>query len=224
MLLAVDTSTSQIGISVYDEAQVVAEIVLRSGRHHTRVLAMLVEQALRQASLSPTDLAVIAVALGPGSFTGLRVGLAFAKGMAGALAVPIVGVPTFEVVAAATPLLGGYERLAAVLPAGRKRLAVGWYFSQDGRWRSRGAPEVLTADQLADRIRRPTVVCGELRPEERARLARKWKNALLPSPAACVRRPAYLAELAWERYRHGEVDDVASLAPIYLHTGTPIPT
>ena len=223
MLLAIDTSTSKIGLALHDGSQVFAEMVLQTGRHHTRELALLVDQTLRRVGVSAEDLKAVAVALGPGSFTGLRVGLAFAKGMVGALAVPLLGIPTFEAVAASVQPREGYDLLAAVLPAGRKRLAVGWYFLQDGSWRNRGAPEVLTADELANRIRRPTVVCGELRAEERARLARKWKNALLPSPAACVRRPAFLAELAWARYERGEADNVASLAPIYLHTGTPIP-
>jgi len=223
MLLAIDTSTAKIGLALHDGSQVFAEMVLQTGRHHTRELALLVDQTLGRVGVSAADLKAVAVALGPGSFTGLRVGLAFAKGMVGALAVPLLGIPTFEAVAAAVQPREGYDLLAAVLPAGRKRLAVGWYFLQDGSWRRRGAPEVLTADELAGRIRRPTVVCGELRAEERARLARKWKNALLPSPAACVRRPAFIAELAWARYERGESDDVASLAPIYLHTGTPIP-
>jgi tRNA threonylcarbamoyladenosine biosynthesis protein TsaB len=67
------------------------------------------------------------------------------------------------------------------------------------------------------------VVCGELTADERSRLRRKYKTVHLPSPAACARRPAYLAELAWQRWKQGHTDAAASLAPIYLHTGTPIP-
>ena len=81
----------------------------------------------------------------------------------------------------------------------------------------------MTAEDLAQAIRRPTLVCGEMPPEARARLARKYKNVRLPSPAHCARRPAFLAELAWARWQEGQTDAVASLAPIYLHTGTPIP-
>jgi tRNA threonylcarbamoyladenosine biosynthesis protein TsaB len=66
-------------------------------------------------------------------------------------------------------------------------------------------------------------VCGELSEEERAILARKRKNVLLASPAQCLRRPSFLAELAWKRLQAGQVDDPISLAPIYLHVGEPIP-
>jgi tRNA threonylcarbamoyladenosine biosynthesis protein TsaB len=83
---------------------------------------------------------------------------------------------------------------------------------------------VTTADELADKIRKPTIVCGELTREERQRLARKRVNVQLASPARCVRRPAVLAELAWERWQDGAQDEAASLAPIYLHVADPIPS
>jgi tRNA threonylcarbamoyladenosine biosynthesis protein TsaB len=66
-------------------------------------------------------------------------------------------------------------------------------------------------------------VCGELTGEARAILARKRKNVLLASPAQSLRRPSFLAELAWKRWQAGQVDDPVTLAPIYLHVGEPIP-
>ena len=81
-----------------------------------------------------------------------------------------------------------------------------------------------TADELADSISSPTIVCGELSAEERQRLARKRVNIQLASPVASLRRPAVLAALAWERWQAGATDDAASLAPIYLHVADPIPS
>jgi tRNA threonylcarbamoyladenosine biosynthesis protein TsaB len=62
------------------------------------------------------------------------------------------------------------------------------------------------------------LVAGELTPEERQRLMRRKVSVHLAPPSMCVRRPAVLAELAWMRWQSGELDDAASLAPIYLHT------
>jgi tRNA threonylcarbamoyladenosine biosynthesis protein TsaB len=59
--------------------------------------------------------------------------------------------------------------------------------------------------------------------EERKILARKWKRVTLASPANCMRRPGFLAELAWQRWKSGSVDDAITLSPIYLHTSDPIP-
>jgi tRNA threonylcarbamoyladenosine biosynthesis protein TsaB len=80
----------------------------------------------------------------------------------------------------------------------------------------------MTVDELAESIHHPTLVVGELNAEERQRLARKRVNILLVSPARSVRRPALLAELAWTRFESGQTDELASLAPVYLHTeGSP---
>ncbi len=223
MLLSIDTSTTQIGVALYDGARVLAEVYWQGGRRHTQALAPLVDDVLRRVGFETEALQAVGVALGPGSFTGLRIGLAFAKGLALAQGLPLVGVPTLDAVAAAVPEVAGFPKLAAVLPAGRGRLAVGWYAREGEDWRAEGEAEILTAEELAQRIRKPTVVCGELTEEERARLARKYKTVHLPSPAACARRPAWVAELAWRRWQQGESDAAASLAPIYLHTGTPIP-
>jgi tRNA threonylcarbamoyladenosine biosynthesis protein TsaB len=166
-------------------------------------------------------LSAIGVAIGPGSFTALRVGLSFAKGLALARRLPVVGIPTLDIVAAAQPVSG--MPLVAVLQAGRGRLAVGWYEPGPGAWRSTGDVRVETAESLARSIHKPTIVCGELPAAERQRLARKRINIVLSTAANSVRRPAILAELAWARWQAGQVDDLASLAPIYLHSSEPVP-
>jgi len=221
MLLAIDTSTAQIGLALYDGVQVPGELVWRSGLHHTQELAPALAELLRQVELEMESLTALGVALGPGSFTSLRVGLAFAKGLTLARHIPIIGVPTLDVVAAALPLSD--RRLLAVLRAGRGRLAVGWYRVGPDGWQAEGPAALTTADELAERIRKPVLVCGELSADDRQRLARKFKNVALASPVQCVRRPGLLAELAWQRWQSGQSDQPASLAPIYLHVAGGLP-
>lgn len=221
MLLAVDTSTRSVGLALFNGSQVLSESVWQSQAHHTVELAPSVASLLASAGTRPADLRALAVATGPGSFTSLRIGLGLVKGMALALHIPIVGVPTLDALAAAQPVQD--LAMAAVLEAGRGRLAVGWYKVERGGWRSRGAPEVMTAEDLAERIQEPTVVCGELSGEQRQVINRKRKNTILASPARCLRRPGYLAELAWRRWQAGKVDDPVSLAPLYLHIAEGIP-
>lgn len=221
MLLAVDTSTAQVGLALYDGVQVIGELVWHSRQHHTVELAPALAELLARTGVKMDEIKVLGVALGPGSFTSLRVGLAFVKGLSLARHLPVVGVSTLEVLAAAQPV--SKMPLAAVLQAGRGRVAVGWYKATKNGWKSRGAAQVTTADALADSIGSPTLVCGELTAEERQRLARKRVNVILASPAACVRRPAILAELAWERWQAGRPDELASLAPVYLHVTEPTP-
>jgi len=220
MLLAVDTSTRQMGLALYDGAQVIGELLWHSRHYHTVELAPAVANLLARSGLKMDIIQVLGVALGPGSFTSLRVGLSFIKGLALARHLPIIGLPTLDVVAVSQTVCD--VPLAAVLQAGRGRLALNWYKAINGAWQATGEPLVTTADELADKIRKPTIVCGELTSDERKRLARKRINVQLASPAQCVRRPAVLAELAWERWQAGFQDDVAALAPIYLHVADPI--
>ena len=103
MLLAVDTSTAQVGLAVYDGAQVLGEIIWRSKQHHTVELAPAVAELMRRSGLSMDELHALGVAIGPGSFTSLRVGLSLVKGLAMARSLPLIGIPTLDIYAAALP-------------------------------------------------------------------------------------------------------------------------
>jgi len=221
MLLAVDTSTAQVGLALYDGAQVISEYAWRSTQRHTVELAPAIFELLKRCGLTMEDIQVLGVALGPGSFTSLRVGLSLAKGLALSRHLPLIGIPTLDVLAAAQPT--SKLPLGVAIQAGRRRLAIGWYKSSKNGWQAKGPARVVTVEVLADEVKKPVIICGELTSEERQKLAEKAEIRLV-SPAGSVRRPSVLAELAWVRWEAGEVDDQAKLAPIYLHVAEPIPS
>jgi len=222
VLLAIDTSTRTVGIAVYDGIQVLSECIWASQDYHTIELAPAIAETLSRARHPIQDIKLLAVATGPGSFTGLRIGLAVAKGIALAGHLPIIGIPTLDIVAESQPISDGVP-LAAVLQAGRGRLAVGWYTANEGNWQLKPPIEIMDALKLTRLIDEPTLVCGELSEEQQRTLARKYKNVILASPAHSIRRPSLLAELAWKRWQTGDVDDPATLSPTYLNIGQPIP-
>jgi len=221
VLLAVDTSTRIIGVALYDGLRVLGETVWASYDYHTVELAPAVAAIVTRAGLQIKDLEAVAVATGPGSFTGLRIGLALGKGLALARRLPMIGVPTLDVLAAAQPVRD--LPLVAILQIGRGRMAAGWYESRAGYWKTTGEITIVTADALAEGIQQPTLVCGELTADERRLLARKRRNIILASPAQSLRRPSFLAELAWRRWQAGQTDDPVTLSPFYLQLKDPIP-
>lgn len=221
MLLALDTSTQTMGIAIYDEPVIVGEMIWRSASHHTVELAPAVDQLMKRSWVSPTDLKVVAVALGPGSFTSLRIGLALAKGLALSLHIPVIGIPTFQFLVAAQTV--SEFPLISVLPAGRARMAAQWFSAGAGSWQPSSDPIVLTPEEISNRINGPTHIVGEMTASERQVIGRKWKNAMLADPALCVRHPSMLAQMAWARWEEGKLDDPVSLAPIYLHVAEAIP-
>jgi tRNA threonylcarbamoyladenosine biosynthesis protein TsaB len=220
MLLAVDTSTAQVGLAVYDGAQVVGEYAWRSSQRHTVELAPAIFELLTRCGLTMDNVRALGVALGPGSFTSLRVGLSLVKGFALARSLPLIGIPTLDILAAAQPLSN--LPLLVAIQAGRGRLAAGWYKRSKGSWQAKGSARVVTAKALVDEVKSPAIVCAELTAEERQELSAN-PEIQLASPANSIRRPAVLAERAWRRWQADDVDDRATLAPIYLHVAEPIP-
>jgi tRNA threonylcarbamoyladenosine biosynthesis protein TsaB len=221
MLLAIDTSTAQVGLALYDGNQILSEMTWTTHQHHTTELAPALSGLLKRCGVSMDMVSALGVAVGPGSFTSLRVGLSLVKGIALARHIPVIGISTMDIIAVAQPT--GTYPLAVVIQAGRKRVAVGWYECLENRWQAQDGIKGTTVDELADGIESPTYVAGEFSSDDRSRLARKRVNILLASPVHCIRRPSILADLAWARWQKNEVDDAASLAPVYLLVeGTPI--
>ena len=216
MILAIDTATRYAGIALYDGRAVLLEHTWLSNANHTVELMPNIMRALGQRGMGLRDLQGLVVASGPGSFTGLRIGLSVAKGMAYASGKPLLGVPTLDILGYA------YTQVAlptcAIIQAGRRRFCVATYQrTPDGLERIDDYRIISQADLIAG-IDRPTYFCGELGPDLRDQLqARLGEKARLAHPAASVRRPGYLAELGWQRLQRGERDNLATLSPMYLH-------
>src|SRR5512144_1429356 len=153
MLLAVDTSTAQVGLAVYDGSQVVSEYAWRSSQRHTVELAPAISELLKRCGLMMDDVSALGVALGPGSFTSLRVGLSLVKGLALARHLPLIGIPTLDILAAAQS--PARVPLAVAIQAGRGRLALGWYKRSKNGWQARGPARVVTVAALLDEVKSP---------------------------------------------------------------------
>ncbi len=213
MLLALDTATRQLSLAMHDGQGLVAEASWRTADYHTAELAPQVALLLRRAGLTPEQLKGVALALGPGSYTGLRIGLGLAKGLALAHHLPLIGVPTFDIVMRAVAPRD--ERVMALVPAGRGRVSLGVYHWGGKAWKRDGDVRLLDWTSLAAEISQPTFICGEWDGAGWEHLHALRGRATVAAPADCLRRAGYLADIGWERLRRGQVDDPATLAPIY---------
>ena len=221
MLLAVDSSTQWIGLALYDGAMVISEMTWKTANHHSVEISPAIKSMLERSQVKMEQLTALGVARGPGSFTSLRIGLAVVKGLAFALHIPVIGVPTLDFLAAGVS--PEKSPLMVVLRAGRHNIACQKYLYKKEEWKPEGDTSLMTVHDLEQEIRSPTWVVGELDADDRQLLKRRWKNVKVASPAESVRRPAMLAELAWKRFQAGEVNDPATLAPIYVHINEGIP-
>ena len=221
MVLAIDTATRYAGLALHDGQSVLAELVWQSSQSHTTTLMPNLSRMLDQQALTVAELTGLAVALGPGSFTGLRIGMALAKGLALAQGLSVVGVPTLDIVAYSCRPLSPAQRfppLCALLEAGRGRFCVANYRWSEGVFRRQGDYRVVGPDEVGADVQEPTLFCGEVDAElEQGLRARLADRAIVAPPAARLRRPGYLAQLGCKRLARGERDDPAALSPVYLH-------
>jgi tRNA threonylcarbamoyladenosine biosynthesis protein TsaB len=213
-ILAMDTATDQVGIAFVDGPEV-AEWSWPGGRRQTTTLLPQVQYLANELKVDLSALHLVVVTIGPGSFTGLRVGLSVAKGLVLASGCALVGVPTLEVTAAPWVQVGA--SCIAVAPAGRSRVV--WATCRPGEPVipiNASFPDFATAVGRLPEL----FIVGELTGEQRGELEAAGHHVV--SPAAGGRRPAVLAELGYRRWRQGDCDDPVTLEPAYLH-GRPNP-
>ena len=215
MLLALDTSTRYAGVALVNEDRVVASYAWHSTYNHTAELMPSVVSILARAGLTAVELDGFAVALGPGGFSALRVGVSTAKGLAMVAKKPIIGVGTLDL--EAYPYLRSGAHVCALLEAGREECATALFGPERTRLRE---DRVCTAEQLLAEITKdvsgPVIFCGEgvtAWQEQITGALGAMAQTVRPTPAA---RVWSLAVIGQERLTAGETDDLATLQPEYL--------
>jgi tRNA threonylcarbamoyladenosine biosynthesis protein TsaB len=213
-ILAIDTSSAQGGIAWYNGVH----LSLRSwpaDRSHTTTLLAEIHHLLDADGLDPRDIAAVAVAIGPGAFTGLRVGIGVAKGLHLATGVSLIGVSTLEVTA--LPFAACGRSIVATIPAGRGRLVWAHYRADSAGIVEVRPPRNGTIADLSEELKttEPVIVAGELDRQQFDVIA-AIEGTIVPPTALRFRQPPSLAEIGWWRWQAGQTDDATALEPIYL--------
>ena len=219
MLLAIDTSSRHGGAALCDPAGSVRDARLwRAAGSHTAQLLPAIAGLLAAQDVEAGDLDGVAVALGPGPFSALRVGVSAAKGLALAAGIPIVGVDTLALEAHPHLTAGGDGIVCAWLEAGRREVAAGWFDGGGKRVREDAiaAPERLLGEEGT------LIYCGEATFARRAEI-RGAAAGIRPVEVAAW-NPALrlwaLADVAAGRLARGDADELAGLQPYYLRMPT----
>jgi len=148
-LLAIDTSTNYLSLAVTDDEKVLGRVHRRADMSHSTLLVPMVDALLKKARLTPKDIDLLCLSIGPGSFTGLRIGVVTVKGLAYSLDKPVVAVPTLDVIARNAKNFSGV--ICPVLDA-RKNKVYACLYSSDGKTIKRISKYLLlSVEELLDK-------------------------------------------------------------------------
>ncbi|CQR72161.1 tRNA threonylcarbamoyladenosine biosynthesis protein TsaB [Sporomusa ovata DSM 2662] len=210
-ILAIDTATLVSSVAIATPDTLVAELTIQTRKTHSERLMPHIASLLSMAEITQTSLKAVAVSIGPGSFTGLRIGLATAKALTYALNIPLIGVPTLAALAFSCPVPGVI--LAPMLDAQKGNVYLGLY-----EWREDAVYEIQPPRVMAfaaaqaelGKLEKPALMLGE------AAVMHKADIVHPVPPHVIMPRAGSVAVMAQVMYVQGIRHDVAALEPLYI--------
>ena len=212
-ILSIETSTSICSVAIHEQGELLALAEIKEPGAHAEKLVLLVDEVFEKAGLNFTDLDAVAVSQGPGSYTGLRIGVSTAKGIAYAMEIPLIGINTLQAMAASQRVAPG-DYVVAVLDARRKEV----YTQTFGDSRQELSPiEAVVLEEgvfasILEKGRVYFVGDGVDKVKEEVQNA----NALFIADWAISLSAKNMGELAFEKYARQEWEDLAYFVPNYL--------
>jgi len=215
MIIAIDTATEFAGLALLSAEKLLAEEIWHAGRNHTVEFAPRLETLLQRTAITPAQLTGIAVCVGPGSYTGVRIGVALAKGLALPYNLPVIGVSSPEITA--QPYKTRSLPVQTIVRAGRKRIITARFGWVDGVWREIVATHITTVADLAASLTEPVLAVGEYSAAEAEILLHEGNGlAQVVGAGERTRRPGVLAALGAEKLAAGATGSLSELVPLYM--------
>ncbi|MBN1699872.1 MAG: tRNA (adenosine(37)-N6)-threonylcarbamoyltransferase complex dimerization subunit type 1 TsaB [Spirochaetales bacterium] len=208
---AIDSATETLGICLKTKDDTLISLSLKMGFKHARLLVPWLERLLEQASLEASDLDLVVCSIGPGSFTGLRIGLATAKGLAHGAGCPIIGIPTLDVLASGCEVRSGIT--VPVIDAKKNRFYAALYERgiRTGDYLDIGIPELLHILSPFGEV----VLTGPAAMVIYQAGKKETQNLLL-DPGFSTIDPSSLLRLGESRFEKEQKGDIPTLGPLYL--------
>ncbi len=216
VILALETATTCGSLALVAEDRCLGEYSLNTSATHSRSLLAGIHWLLAQCDLSWPQIGAIAVSLGPGSFTGLRIALSTAKGLCMAAKKPLIGVETLAGLASQFPFSS--LPICPVIDARKNEIYTALYrCNQQGLLEKTAEPMVIKPQRLPEFITTPTLLVGDGLPLYGRMLKELLgESALLAPPEICFARAASIGSAAWHLFRQGSFLAPATAVPIYV--------
>ena len=203
------------GVALLNEEKLLSEYTLDVQTTHSARLMPALDHILRDSSVDKGELDGIAISIGPGSFTGLRIGLATAKGLALGLGIPLVGVPTLDALAGNIPFAA--HQVCPMLDARKGEVYTSLFRHENGALVRRSPYQVMPPRDLVEQIDEKTIFLGDAVDVYGDLVREKLGDLALFAPdAQRLPRAAIVAEIGLLKLKTGKRLDIASSEPIYI--------
>lgn len=215
-ILAIDTSTMVSGAAIATKDRLIAEVTMQLKLPQSQVLLGHIEDVLKIAHMDKKDLDGIAISIGPGSFTGLRIGLASAKILSYALDIPVVTVSSLEAMAYHYPVPNIY--IASVLDAQKNNAYFSLYEYNGKGFDEKKSICVMAFDEVIDfcsKLDKPVIFVGDIA-QKKADMIAEAPNVSLGMPHLCMPRAANVAMAAMPKFLNDEFANIMNLEPVYI--------
>lgn len=215
-ILAIESSALTASVAICEDEYPIAEMTLQNGNTHSETLLPMIEQLLAHTGLSAQDIDLFAVPVGPGSFTGIRIGVSLIKGLAFDSQTPCVGVSSLE--GMAYNLTGFSGVLCPIMDARRNQLYNALFRFENEQLVRLTEDRLITAiDLLAElsSYNEPVVLTGEGIPVL-LKVAERQDQFVIPSPLMATQNATGVARLALKLYQAGQACTDGQLLPVYL--------
>ena len=217
-ILAIDTSSKYFYLAIAEDDKIRVSICRPSGRELSRMIIPLIEKALKKAGLSLEDIDYFACGLGPGSFTGLRVGLAVIKGFAFSLNKPVAGIVSLDVIAGSQSNFSGY--VCPVVDARRSLVYSAIYRAKNGILKREGRYLLVPLKELLAKLkgRDKVIFLGDGLSLYRGDIEKELGlRAHFVDEGFWYPKPENLLRLAREKIKNREIADLDKLVPFYMY-------
>ena len=221
-ILGIETSTrAMFSVAVRDEKSLLAERSVSDREKHCEQLLPLIDILLKETGLMPSHLSAIAVAIGPGSFTGLRIGLATAKGLSAGVGIPIIPVSTLE--AMAYSLAGQRHVIAPMLVAQKEALYFALFRSGENDWVQLCPDSVGSLEEMLAQMKEEPIVhfVGADTPVLQQQIQTAFSGQATFSETAQSLNGSSVAQVGLAQFTRGQIPEQDSIAPIYISPFTP---
>lgn len=215
-VLAIDTSSNVATVAVMEEGLLLGEYILNHKKTHSQKIMVMIEQLLCELELSVQDIDVFAAAVGPGSFTGLRIGVETVKALAHAVGKSVVSVGTLEALAYNVPY--AEHIIVPIMDARRNNVFTASYIWDDG-FKEIGEPEGITIEECVESCGDflDTIFVGDGAIVHKDYIKEKLgTHAIFPHGAAMNSRASSVAAVAYEKAKRGDTQSYLEMKPFYI--------